>query len=265
MSIHLKYQGREFQKNRDETVYKQTFVGTQSEIDTKLATYTIGALYSGKGYVESFIKKQGEGTFWELEVQYKTLHKTDTANDDGNTIVGKKSASLSVRNIQMPLQKKSNYRKCWNHYLVADKSNATTPGFWSTANYSNSKDETTENGTKYSWIKNISEMRIQPDSTGKRQYELKNPTKPGTEYFDVACFVITITSKYNSATAAGNAVSKNINKIVAPSQTFGLSGGNWKMDQANIQYDSKYWIVTEVYTKSGDSNGWDTDLYQTSN
>lgn len=74
---------------------------------------------------------------------------------------------------------------------------------------------------------------------------------------------MTESAKYRSASAAGQAISKNINKIVSPDNTFGLSGGNWKYDEASVQYDGKNWIATTTYTKSGDNNGWDSDLYTT--
>ena len=76
----------------------------------------------------------------------------------------------------------------------------------------------------------------------------------------MSLFTITESAKYGSATNAGNAVSKNINKIVSPDNTFGITGGNWKYDEASISFNGKYWISTSTYTHSPDS--WDADLYQ---
>lgn len=56
----------------------------------------------------------------------------------------------------------------------------------------------------------------------------------------------------------GNAVSKNINTITSPSNTFGISG-SWKYDDASISFNGKYWVATSTYTCSID--GWDEDLY----
>ena len=89
----------------------------------------------------------------------------------------------------------------------------------------------------------------------------KNLQNLGVEYYDLACFVVTETAKYKSATAAGNAISKNINTISSPQNTFGITGGNWKLDEATVQYNGKNWYATSVYTRSGDEEGWDTDLY----
>ena len=90
---------------------------------------------------------------------------------------------------------------------------------------------------------------------------LKNHKNHGVEYYDMACFVVTETAKYKSASSAGNAVSKNINRTVSPSNDFGIGGGNWKLDEVSVQYNGKHWYATSVYTRSGDSNGWDQDIY----
>ena len=90
----------------------------------------------------------------------------------------------------------------------------------------------------------------------------KSRQSRGVDYYDMSCFVITESAKYKSATSAGNAVSKNINKIISPDNTFGITGGNWKYDEASISFNGKYWVATSVYTRSGDDKGWDVDIYQ---
>lgn len=66
--------------------------------------------------------------------------------------------------------------------------------------------------------------RLSRIKTGLRWIEAASPTKPGVEYYDLACFVVTESAKYRTASAAGSAVSKNINKIVNPGNDFGISG-----------------------------------------
>ena len=90
---------------------------------------------------------------------------------------------------------------------------------------------------------------------------MKNPQNLGVEYYDLACFVVSETARYSSARSAGNAISRNINTITTPSETFGITGGNWKLDEATIQFNGKHWYATMVYTRSGDDEGWDLDLY----
>lgn len=89
----------------------------------------------------------------------------------------------------------------------------------------------------------------------------KNLQNLGVEYYDFAVFVVTETAKYRTASAAGSAVSKNINRITSPSEDFGISGGDWKLDEVTVQYNGKNWLATSTYTRSGDSQGWDTDIY----
>lgn len=173
------------------------------------------------------------------------------------TVVGSKSAQLSVRNIQMPLEHHANYLAKWNHYLFG-KGASGLPGF-----YENAKEAVVPSNEveTYMWAKTRGEVPAGKDDNGQYWVELAAPTKPGVDYYDLACFVITESAKYTSASKAGSAVSKSINRIKSPGEDFGINGGNWKLDEANVSYDGKYWIGTNVYTRSGDDQGWDEDLY----
>ena len=62
----------------------------------------------------------------------------------------------------------------------------------------------------------------------------------------------------------GNAISKKINTITSPENTFGISGGNWKLDEVNVIFNGKYWVANSVFTRSGDEKGWDTEIYKNS-
>ncbi|MPN24446.1 hypothetical protein SDC9_171845 [bioreactor metagenome] len=90
---------------------------------------------------------------------------------------------------------------------------------------------------------------------------IKEPTKPGVEGYDLATYQVTESVKQPNATRCGSYVAGRLNKIIRPNETFGLAEGNWKCDSASIQWDGKYWKATLTYTKSGDSAGWDKDLY----
>lgn len=105
----------------------------------------------------------------------------------------------------------------------------------------------------YKWIKNLSEMPYPTpgeDSNSVWQV-LVQPSKPGIEYYDLSYFVVSITARYPSAAAAGQAVSKRINTIISPPEDFGL-GGEWKLDESQVSYDGKTWIAHEVYTRAVD-------------
>lgn len=255
--LQLKYQGSEYSRSKTEKVYKQTYIGKESLVDAKIATLSIGSFTSGKGYLSSWRKNQDDGIFYNLQIEYTTSYSNDNSNLD-SADYGKKSASLSVRNIQMPLEHHEKYLTNWNHYLIG-KEGCSTPSFWQTAK---NAILTGDNDKNYKWIKSLGERPDQRDENGKKWVILEQPQKKGYEYYDLACFVVTETTKHGSASSAGNSVQKKINTITKPSEDFGISGGNWKLDQATVSYQGGHWLATKVFTRSGDDSGWDTDLYK---
>ena len=218
MAITLKYQGQEKARSRNEASFKETYQGTEAEVDSYISDLPeISTAVEGKGFLTSWRKYNAEGPIWCVEVEYTTSY--DDFNNEDNQLYGKKSAQLTVRNLQMPLEHNSNYLAKWNHYLLG-LGNAGVPTFWNTAK---NITLTPEQRAQYMWITSVSELPTEPDADGNYWTILKEPTKPGVDYWDVACFVVTETAKYGSATAAGNAVSKNINTITSPSNTFGIT------------------------------------------
>lgn len=256
MAIQKKFQGFQKSINKNDEVFKQTFYGTENQIDSLISSLTIGNEYEGKGFLESYRKTQSNAPhIYELEIEYTISHNSDFSNSKDGTVTGKKSAQLSVRNIQMPLEASANYRTNWNYYLIG-RGDVDTPYWWETADTILIDIADRKN---YMWIKSISELPLQPDEGGLYWQILKQPTKPGVEYYDMACFVVTISQKFSSAGRAGTSVRKTINTITAPQEDFNISGGNWKHDESTINYDGNKWIVTSTYTHS--PTGWDTDLY----
>lgn len=257
MSLTLKYQGQEVSRTKNLSSYKETYQGTEAEIDTYISSSlpNISTFIQGKGYLTSWRKYNAQGPIFNLEIEY-TISYDGSFNNEENTLYGEKSAQLSVRTIQLPLEKAPSYKACWNNYLLGlgdvelpDWATTTSSTILSRADKQN-----------YRWVKSLGEIPDDPVS-GKFWDAIQEPTKPGVEYYDFAYFVVTESAKYRSAAAAGTAVSKKINKIVSPDTTFGLAG-EWKLDETSIQYTGSYWIGTNVYTRAGDSNGWDKDLYQ---
>lgn len=250
--LNYAYQGKEISRDKDQYQYKQTLYGSLSEIDSYIATLTIGTRYQDKGILRSWTKTQKQASLWQVEVVYSISYSSNWSDDD-QTVVGKKSAQLSVRNIQIPLQQHPEYRTIWNHYLIANNGNCPS---WITDKTDTLL--TTADRANYQWVKSIGEVPVDPDSQGRYWEIVAKPSKAGVEYYDMACFVVTISAKYKTASSAGGAISKNINKIASPSQDFGLSG-QWKLDQASVSYDGKHWIASSTYTRAIDE--WDKDLY----
>lgn len=254
----LKYQGQSFSRSRTEKSFIETWQGPENLIDEKIKTLSIGTFNADKGYLNSMEKTQDDGIYYSLQLEYVTNYDVDDSTLD-DTAFGKKSAQLSVRNIQMPLEAHENYLTNWNYYLIGLQG-SSVPAWWATA-----KDTLITNDDdlkKYKWVKSISEIPTQKDQqSGKKWKILKKPKKLGYQYYDLACFVVTETSKHKSANFAANAIEKNINQITKPNNDFGISGGNWKLDQCSISYTGGYWLATKTYTRSGDEKGWDTQIY----
>ena len=253
MALKYLYQGKEISRDKSSSSYKQTLYGTETEVDAKISSLTIGTFVQGKGYLKSWTKTQNDPNIWQIEIEYSISYESNFNDSDSGTVTGKKSAQLSVRNIQMPLQAHPNYRTIWNHYLIS--CNGMSPS-WVFDKTDTLID--TDQRKNYMWVKSLGEIPLQPNADGTYWEVAVQPQKPGVEYYDMALFVVTISEKHGSATSAGNAVSKNINRIVNPSEDFNL-GGEWKYDEASISYDGKNWISTQVYTRAADE--WDKQLY----
>lgn len=253
MSVKLKYQGKEKSRTKNQTLYRETLYGLQEEIDAYIATLNFGTYYTDKGFLTQFRKFQDTGLFWNVEITYTTT--TETTDDTSEQLIGKQSCQLSVRNIQLPLQKHPNYKANWNHYFFM-KAGTALPAFWSTTT---SPELTEVQSQYYSW--GDSPADVPASANGERWYLAKYPTMQGVECYDWALYVVTQTAQYRSATSAGNAIQKRINKITAPSEDFGIDEGNWKLDEVQVSYNGQDWIAQMVFTKSGDSSGWDTRLY----
>lgn len=256
--LQNKYQGREQSKNWDEETYRETYYGTEEEVDEKIATLTIGAWTQGKGYLWGWTKQQENPAVWTLEVNYRITYGREDKNDyeddpsDPQT-TSNKTYSLSVRNIQKPVEEHPSYRAKWNHYLLS-KTGSQKPDFWDTA--TNTMLNATQRQT-YMWVDSISEMPV--DANGEPLYWVAGePTKPGVSVYDEACFVVTEESRFKTSSAAGSHIKKNINEIGDPPHKFGITGGEWKCDEGSVHHDGRRWVATQTWTRA---KKWDKDLY----
>lgn len=267
MALKVLYQTKEAAENGNQRKYKETLYGKESQVDALIATLTIGTTTKEGCYLASWNKSQYGADMYQIECEYTETKDWGTYSNVPSTVVGRKSAQLSVRNIQFPLEHLDNYLFNWNNYLIQlcnSADDVSTPLWWDTLGKDASghlQGIPQQDEDDYRLVKSLSEIPTGRDADGKKWYIVEYPTKPGVEVYDWAVFVVTESARYRSANSAGSAIDKNINTIVAPSNTFGLSWGNWKMDEASVSYDGKAWIATCVYTHSGDENGWDQDIY----
>ena len=255
--------------------FSEIYSGTLEEIDNFISTLKIGDFTTGKGALSSFTRSQKGGNLWQVELEYEIeFDESGNSEDQGN---GPQQSTLDGTMLSLPIEHNPNYKTNWNYYLIGLGENAKTiPSFWSTAT-DTFIDPTSEDFKKYRWIKSLSEIPTEKDYETNQYWQIcqevnengekgltAKPKKPGVESYDRAVYTITETSRYSSKEKAGWAVSTALNTIVdsPPLGDFGINAFcNWKVDSANIYHDGKKWCSRVVYTLSGDSLGWDTELY----
>lgn len=225
----------------------------QAEINALQMSHPIGE-NTADGYLKSNALKPDNG-MWELELVYQSNSDSTGPVLSPDTAYGAKSVQIHGSMLSLQLETLPEYRANWNYFLFADPTVKSAPAWWATA-----KDVVLD-GTqaqKYAWAKSAGET---PVVGGKRWALLKMPTKPGVESYDYAVYTMTEAARYRSCKLAIQAITSRLNKIVTPIYDVSLpAGGNWKCDDANVQWTGKYWIGSYSYTLSG-PGGWDTDLY----
>ena len=255
MAAYLKHCGKRKEWTREGVSVTYSYEGTEAEIDTLLAGHVIGE-GSEDGTLAAKSKGQVGGSIWGAELRYEISGDGGGSATPPSNAWGSKSATLRGSMLSMPLQNHPSYRAKWDHYLAAAPGVAATiPAWWDTATTVLLSGTAEKN---YRWISDISDR---PTTGGAQWQILKAPTKPGTSSYEVATYSITETAKYKTASAAGSAVAGKLNRIGSPSEKFGITGGNWKCDDASVQYDGKRWLATTTWTRSGDNRGWDAELY----
>lgn len=255
MAAYLKHCGKRKEWTREGVSVVYTYEGNENEIDALITLHDIGE-GSDDGTLAAITKSQVGGSLWSAELRYEIAGSGGGSATPPSNAWGSKSATLRGSMLSVPLQNHPRYRAKWDHYLAAAPTVAATlPSWWNTAT---SILLSGENDKKYRWILNADDR---PTTAGQQWQILAVPTKPGFNAYDVATYSITETAKYKTAAAAGNAVAGKLNHIGSPSEIFGISGGNWKCDDASVQYDGKRWLGTVTWTRSGDNRGWDTEIY----
>lgn len=259
MALKVLYQSEEHSKNQNEFKHRFTLYGKESEIDTYISGLNIGGYYNNLGYLTSYVKSNYGADLYQVELEYSVSYSNDGYTNVDDTVVGEKSATLSSRTLQMPLEGHTNYLTNWNYYLIGsaeDQSTAiSTPQWWSTAT---NIIIPIADRQKYRWVSSISEIPQDKDSNGNYWFIVEQPTKPGVQYYEMSYYTVTEKQKFKSASAAGSAVGSALNTLTSPSNTFGL-GGSWKFDSAEVYYSGKYWYATKTYTRS--ITVWDSQIY----
>ena len=252
--MNIKFLSRQREKTSGGTETVIAWNGTREEMEQLFNSDAINAL-SDDGRLRSVRFFQESAHIWCCEKKYSVDTSGTASADKPFTTYGKKSASLKGSMLSMPIESHSKYKAYWNYFLAAAPGTTNLPSWWKTA-----KDTTltSSDSQLYAWIKTPAEA---PSDANGRWHILSNPLKPGVETYDIAVYSITETAKFQSANAAGKFASGSLNAIGSPGTTFGISGGDWKCDDASVFYDGEAWFATLTWTLSGDKDGWDKDLY----
>ena len=244
---------REVSKNasRNSIVY----TGSMEEMRQIQSSNGINSINAEIGRITSSRVYQEGGTIWCCELVAE-LSSDGTATTGPDTSYGKKSASLHGTMLSMPLETHPDYRANWNHFLAVAPGVTQAPSWW------NSAEDTLlseANAQKYCWCKDVSDA---PETGGKRWRILKKPVMEGVETYDLSTYSCTVSARFGSFSAATNMVANVLNRIGIPGVTLGISGGDWKCDDATVAWHDKYWLATLTWTRSGDTRGWNKKLYK---
>ena len=248
----VKYQSRVREMTSDGETSTVIYYGSQAEMEALFRDHKINEA-GEDGRLKNLRLYQASGDIWEIEFRYERYDGTSATAPD--TSFGKKSAHLGVAMLSIPLENHPGYRAHWNHYLFAAPGTTTAP-LW----YLDRTDTllSQEEYQSYRWGKSLADC---PRDEAGPWMPVCEPGKPGRETYDVATYTVTESARFGSADQAGRMVANRANKIGTPAEDFGLTGGNWKCDDARVEWTGKYYLATLTWTRSGDAQGWDTDLY----
>lgn len=282
MAVQIKYASKSTDRAEKNLTASVTYQGYESELKAFASTLKIGGSVAGLDYPIAAIRcRQGEGPFWDCEITGEVQFDDDGNQSNPNSSTGPNSQRLTCSMLSLPVEHHPNYLANWNHYLIGigTYSSKVPVNIW--FKYKHPWiDPTIENGLFFRWIKDLSQMPTTKDTiidpvTGKSVTGLWGvchtgdvwcvPTKAADTY-DWTVYTITETGKHSSKNQAGWVASEAINSIVTKPSLgdFGLTaklGGNWKVDNVEVYYDGKHWVASRTYTKSGDAQGWDQELY----
>lgn len=271
MAVTIQHGSRTRRFGNDASEASVVWQGTYEEIQAFKATKLIGEKDPDLGTLINIKLTQGTGCIWLLQLDYKEVGLSIEYGDKEKEPV---EQQLSAKIISVPIEAHKNYKVCWNHFLIAacyfegDNYTDKVPA-WYTTKTDPYLDPMTNDGKNYKWVKNLSEA---PPTTKYVQWGLVKsgnlvcrPTKPGVTSFDKALMVIREVGYHSKKSYAGWATRDMINTIVDKPLLGDFSitqtGYNWKIDDIEVTYTGEQWEASRTYTMSGDSTGWDRDIY----
>lgn len=251
---NIKYQSRRVEITTDGVMTSLAYYGTREEMVALQSQYPVG-VSSPEGRLRSTSLSQSDGSIWQLELLFES-DSTGSYAVGPSTEYGRRSATLSAAMLSLPLESHEDYRTCWNYFLAAAPDVTYSPVWALTATDTLLS---AEDSQLFAWIKSPSEL---PMVDNRRWRIALEPEMKGIENYEVATYTIRESIRCRTQAAAGELVEGRINGIGAPTYTFGIRGGNWKCDLAEVSWHGKYWLASLTWTRSGDDGGWNRKLYK---
>ena len=272
--VAIKYMGQTRTKDvsNNQTI-QLTYQSTKDKLLTAINNLTIGGKDDDYGYLSNIELKQDAGPFWNAVLTY-------TSNDPYSIIINIGSASgpttytCTTVMKSLALQTRENYKYIWNHILIyLDTDDYNPPSYETVAalNSSNYKSIINASNGHLKWIKEANEMPTEPvyeETVGANNETVQTPhywkiayqcSKPGVEYYEFPTYEITQSSRSRGQPTWWK---NNLpGKVIAPSNTFGIVGGEWLCHGGQIHYDGKAYDASCTYQWTPDD--WDDDLYDT--
>lgn len=231
-----------------------TWVGTEDEMRELQLSMQYNAL-TEFGRVRRTRVSQYGGSLWSCEVGFVS----GTSGTDIKAPSGKLNdtrSELRGVTLSMPLESHPDYRAAWNHFLAASPSMQASPSW---ALERENTQLSIQEAECYAWIDAPGDV---PTVGGQRWRIVVSPEMPGVTSYDVATYTVVETTLCRSASEAGSLVANTLNRTGYPRETFGITGGNWKCDDAGVAWNGSVWVATLTWTKSGGDRPWNSKLYK---
>lgn len=274
---NISFKGQSYSKDLGNATTRQlVYQGTKETLIAAAEGLTIGARDGtdqnpGYGYLMNWQLKQQDSVFWNLNVNYSNQDPYSITVNIGTATQPTTYTCTTIMK-SLALQTRENYKYIWNHILIYLDTNSYSPPAYSTVsalNSSNYKSIINSSSGHLKWIKDANEMPTDPVYE-QSSVEGQPPTphywkiayqcsKPGVQYYQMPTYEITQSSRSRGQPTWWK---NNLpGKIVAPSNTFGITGGQWLCHGGQIRYDGKAYDASCTYQWT--PGEWDTDLYDT--
>ena len=241
-------------RDPDAIITTRTYHGSRAEMEALAAAHRIDET-DDAGWLKSIRVQPREGRIWECEFKYEGVEDWETISVPKRAW-GKKFCQLRGATLSKPLETHPRYRTNWNHALCAAPGTNALPAWYADAVTTSIPAAYAD---KYCWCKDPAEA---PRDENGRWRQLASPVKPGVESYDLTVYTVIESARFRSAARAGHMAAGALNKIGTPADTFGIAGGSWKCDDAEVSWNGKYWTAKLTWTQSG-AVPWDSDLYPT--